>query len=107
MNDHPGWRERNRAAWETYHQVFAQAQKDCQQRAYGTSSSDGTVQAVMGSDYRIRTLEIHPDVVDEIGEDQLEAAAVSAYNNARKAVHYGQRRIVMQRLGLLTEQEDL
>lgn len=102
MNDRTGWLEQNRTARETYHRVFAQAQSNAQQRKYGTFSSDGTVQAVMGSDYRIRALEIHPDVVDEIGEDQLKAAVVSAYNNARRAVHHGQRRIMMHRLGLVT-----
>ncbi|GAA4919923.1 YbaB/EbfC DNA-binding family protein [Stackebrandtia albiflava] len=89
MTDEDFW-ERDRAAWRDAASGLAAAEKKSIQAVYGAESANRLVRVVMKGDFRLAVLGIHPGAYEAMTEDELGDAVISAYNNARRAVHRGQ-----------------
>lgn len=82
--------QRDRAAWDRHHQTFRSADRAAVKATYGAASGNQIVRVVMDGDFQIRALGIHPDAYEHLDEHDLADSVISAYNNARMSVQYGQ-----------------
>lgn len=74
------------SSWDPTYEALIEAQKRAQESRYFAYSDDAMTRIIMDGSFRTHTFEINPEVYDEVSEDELEDAILSAYKNSRDTV---------------------
>ena len=78
--------DRINASWQPAYDALVEAQRKAREAEYLAYSNSVVARITMDGTFKTRYVEINPELYEEIGEDDLEDAILSAYTNSRNTV---------------------